>query len=42
MTLRARLLLMTLSMIAIVALTLIALNVNILGLASLDAALKSS
>jgi signal transduction histidine kinase len=42
MTLRVRLLSMTLSMIAIVALTLIALNVSFLGLTSLDAALKSS
>jgi signal transduction histidine kinase len=42
MTLRVRLLSMTLSMIAIVALTLIALNVNILTQTSLDVAIKSS
>src|SRR5436305_11865768 len=42
MTLRVRLLSMTLSMIAIVAVTLIALNVNIVSLTSLDVAIKSS
>src|SRR5579871_5814077 len=42
MTLRGRLLALTLSMIAIVALTLSALNVNILGQMSLDIANRSS
>jgi signal transduction histidine kinase len=42
MTLRGRLLLLTLSMVALVALTLIALNVNIVGQTSLNVAIQSS
>lgn len=42
MTLRSRLLALTVAMVAIVALTLIALNINSLVMASLDSALGSS
>ena len=42
MTLRTRLLALTVAMVAIVALTLIALNINSLVMASLDSALGSS